>query len=506
MSGIFWSEPPPPPPPPSTDFGTMLFYLFIGWILIKMIEGLSDGDNNSRKKKKKGEKNDTKEKSILDAVVGLEGVKEEIKYYMDFINNESKYTKWGVKLPKGILLAGPPGTGKTLLVKTMAKTLDIPIISEAGSSFVEMYVGVGAKRVRDLFKKAKGKGKCIIFIDELDAVGTKRNLDNNSERASTLNQLLVEMDGFDMNDNIMVFAATNLVKYLDPALLRSGRFDKKIYFDPPNFSERKSMFEMYLKDIIPEELSYAILSDRTAGMTGADIANIANQSKINAIQRGQEEVGLMDCDIQIAIDEVMIGREKRERMMSDEEKERVSYHEAGHALMGYILKDSEPPVKVSIIPRGEAALGFSQPKPANKKLHTSKAILAQISVLLGGRVAEKLIYGDVSTGAADDIEKISNFVRLYNTSWGMSKEIGPLNPQYMGIIGENIADSVFSQCKVMVDEIEEFTFSVLKKHKKLIVSMAKDLLKNETIVYDRIKELLPRRLENSLDVLINKHI
>ena len=495
MSGIFWSE--PPPPPPTTDFGTMLLYLFIGWVIIKMIEGNS---GNSRKKKKKGEKNDTKEKSILDAVVGLEGVKEEIKYYMDFINNKKKYSKWGVKLPKGILLAGPPGTGKTLLVKTMAKTLDIPIISEAGSSFVEMYVGVGARRVRDLFKKAKGKGRCIIFIDELDAVGSKRNLENNSERASTLNQLLVEMDGFDMCDGIMVFAATNLVKYLDPALLRSGRFDKKIYFDPPNFSERKSMFEMYLEDItLPEELSYAILSDRTAGMTGADIANIANQSKINAIQRGQEEVGLTDSDIQTAIDEVMIGREKRERMMSDEEKERVSYHEAGHALMGYILKDSEPPVKVSIIPRGEAALGFSQPKPANKKLYTSKAILAQISVLLGGRMAERLIYGDVSTGAADDIEKISNFVKLYNTSWGMSKEIGPLNPQYMGVIGENIAESVFAQCKIMVDEIEAFTFSTLKKHKKLIEKVAKDLLKNETIVYDRIKELLPRRLENSLE-------
>jgi len=382
MSGIFWSEPPPPPPPPSTDFGTMVFYLFIGWILIKMIEGWSEENNNSRQRKKKNNKKNknAEQKSILDAVVGLEGVKEEIKYYMDFINNENKYSKWGVKLPKGILLAGPPGTGKTLLVKTMAKTLDIPIISEAGSSFVEMYVGVGARRVRDLFKKAKGKKRCIIFIDELDAVGSKRNLERNSERASTLNQLLVEMDGFDMSDSIMVFAATNLVKHLDPALLRSGRFDKKIYFDPPNFLERKSMFEMYLEDItLPEELSYAILSDRTAG----------------------------DSDIQIAIDEVMIGREKRERMMSDEEKERVSYHEAGHAFMGYVLKGSEPPVKVSIIPRGESALGFSQPKPANKKLYTRQVILAQISVLLGGRMSEKLIYGDVSTGAADDIEKIS---------------------------------------------------------------------------------------------------
>jgi cell division protease FtsH len=499
MSGIFWSTPPPPPPPPETN---ILFYLVIFWIIIKIFDTHSNNSFGKITRKVRKWKEETKKKfgsTPLDEVVGLEGVKEEIKYYMDFINNKKKYSDWEVKLPKGILLAGPPGTGKTLLVKKMAQTLDIPIISEAGSSFVEMYVGVGARRVRDLFKKAKKEKRCIIFIDELDAVGSKRNLERNSERASTLNQLLVEMDGFEASDNIMVFAATNLVKYLDPALLRSGRFDKKIYFDPPNFSERKSMFEMYLEDIkLPAGLSYAILSERTAGMTGADIANIANQSKINAIQRGQEAVELTDADIQIAIDEVMIGREKRERMMSDEEKERVSYHEAGHAFMGYVLKGSEPPVKVSIVPRGESALGFSQPKPANKKLYTRQVILAQISVLLGGRMAEKLIYGDVSTGAADDIEKVSNFIKLYNTSWGMSKEIGPLNPQYMGVIGENIAESVFAQCKIMVDEIEAFTFSTLKKHKKLIEKVAKDLLKNETIVYDRIKELLPNRLENSL--------
>ncbi len=505
MFGFFGNNTAPPPPPPKPE-PNILLYLILFWIFIKFLDGQSNNSFGKVTRKVKNWREGMKKKfasSPLDEVVGLESVKEEIKYYMDFINNKKKYSDWEVKLPKGILLAGPPGTGKTLLVKKMAQTLDIPIISEAGSSFVEMYVGVGARRVRDLFNKAKKEKKCIIFIDELDAVGSKRNLERNSERASTLNQLLVEMDGFEASANIMVFAATNLIKHLDPALLRSGRFDKKIFFDTPNFLERKTMFEMYLEDIkLPTELSYAILSDRTAGMTGADIANIANQSKINAIQRGQEAVELTDQDIQIAIDEVMIGREKRERMMSDEEKERVSYHEAGHAFMGYILKDSEPPVKVSIIPRGEAALGFSQPKSANKKLHTSKAILAQISVLLGGRVAEKLIYGDVSTGAADDIEKISNFVRLYNTSWGMSKEIGPLNPQYMGVIGENIADSVFTECKVMVDEIEEFTFSILKKHRKLIVSMAKDLLKNETIVYDRIKELLPKKLENSLDVLI----
>jgi cell division protease FtsH len=487
MTSFFWTNPSPPPPAPKNDFGVLFVYCIYGYFVLMIIRGLSIDKKNKKKV------------DLLSDVIGLKGIKEELKYYMDFIKNKKKYTDWNVKLPKGILLAGPPGTGKTLLVKTMAKALDIPIISAAGSSFVEKYVGVGASRIRDLFKKAKSKKKCIVFIDELDAVGSKRNIDSNSERASTLNQLLVEMDGFNASEGIMIFAATNLIKYLDPALLRSGRFDKKVYFDAPNFSERKSMFELYMEDIIlPTNLSHAVLSDRTAGMTGADIANIANQAKINAIQRGQKGVELIEEDIQIAIDEVMIGREKRERMMSESERKRVSHHEAGHAFMGYILKDSEPPIKVSIIPRGEAALGFSQPKPVNKKLYTRNAILAQISVLLGGRCAEKLIYGDVSTGASDDIEKISNYIRLYYTDWGMSNNIGPINPKFLGIIGEKMSEDIFTQCKDMVYVLEEFTFSVLKKHKKHVVKLAEDLLNNETIVYERIKELLPNRLENSL--------
>ena len=257
-------------------------------------------------------------------------------------------------------------------------------------------------------KKAKKKEKCIIFIDEIDAVGGSREkmMLHNSERSSTLNQLLVEMDGFDSGDNIIVFAATNMVKCLDRALTRSGRFDKKVFFDPPNVKEREKMYELYLKNMkLPDTLSLFSLSERSAGMTGADIANIANQAKINAIQGGRVGGALSEKDIQDAIDEVMIGREKRERMMTVEERKRVAHHEAGHALMGFILCDSSPPVKVSIIPRGEAALGFSQPKPENKKLHTEQAILAMICVLLGGRVGEKIVYGCVSTGAADDIEK-----------------------------------------------------------------------------------------------------
>jgi ATP-dependent metalloprotease FtsH len=503
---MFWfkEEPPPPPPDESMSFAQILFYLFLAFLVIKMIE---DYDKNNKNKTKTLDKKNLDENIIreeeeeepLNNIIGLKSVKKEIQYYMEIINNREKYKKWNVEIPKGILLAGRPGTGKTLLVKTMAKSLDIPVISVAGSSFVEMYVGVGASRVRKLFTKAKNKDKCIIFIDEIDAVGGKRGLDNNSERASTLNQLLVEMDGFDDSTNIIIFAATNLIKYLDPALLRSGRFDKKVYFDTPNFSEREDIFKLYMKDmILPENISHSVLSERTAGMTGADIANITNQAKINAIQRGESDIKLLEIDIQIAIDEVMIGREKREKMMSKEELERVAHHEAGHALMGYMLKHTEPPIKVSIIPRGENALGFSQPKPSQNKLYTEEGIIALICVLLGGRCAEKLIYDNYSTGASDDIEKISNFVNLYNTTWGMSKEIGPLNPNYMGIIGENLSTDIFSKCKKMTEVLEKYTFSILEKHKKYVKLLAKDLVKNETIVYTRIKEILPDKLENSI--------
>lgn len=499
---MFWSKEEPPPTEEPMSLMKIIIYIWIGLVILQKINKYNENKKKQfwySKKKNKKNKENYSEKDTLKNIIGLKSVKKEIKYYMKLINNKEKYKKWDVKLPKGILLAGLPGTGKTLLVKTMAESLDIPVISVAGSSFVEMYVGVGASRVRKLFQEARSKDKCIIFIDEIDAVGGKRNLDNNSERASTLNQLLVEMDGFDESSNIMIFAATNLIKYLDPALLRSGRFDKKVFFDPPNFSERKDIFKLYLNDIeLPEKISHSVLSERTAGMTGADIANITNQAKINAIQRGEKNVKLTESDIQIAVDEVMIGREKRERTMNKKERERVAHHEAGHALMGYMLQHTEPPIKVSIIPRGESALGFSQPKPSQNKLHTEDAVISLICVLLGGRCAEKIIYNNVSTGASDDIEKISNFIKLYNTSWGMSREIGPLNPNFMGIIGEKISDDIFIKCKEMADILETYVISQLKKHKKLVKLLARDLLKNETIVYSRIKEILPKNLENSL--------
>ena len=469
--------------PKSMELGVFLFYLYIGYAIIQMLSG-----NKIARKK-------TIKKTIMDTIIGLKSVKEEINYYMDFIKNKIKYQDWSVKLPKGILLAGPPGTGKTLLVKSMAKDLNLPIISASGSDFVEKYVGVGASRIRNLFKKAKRHDKgAIIFIDEIDAIGMTRDPERSCERATTLNQLLVEMDGFSESENIIVFGATNLAKTLDPALLRSGRFDKKVFFDKPNIEERKELYKLYLKDIdLPDNLSYEILGERSAGMTGADIANISNQAKINAIQKGAETNKLTDENIQEAIDEVMIGREKRERMMTKDERERVSHHEAGHALMGYLLKNSNPPVKVSIIPRGEAALGFSQPKPEQKQLYTREEILSMVCVLLGGRVAEKVIYGNISTGAADDIEKISELMFKYNNSWGMNDEIGPLN-------NFNKKDS-FKEAQKIVKKLEDFVENCLTSNIKSVKIIAQDLLKNETIVYNRIKELLSEKLENSLTLI-----
>jgi cell division protease FtsH len=464
-------------------------------------------DAGDKKDKEDKEGNDNSDMSdggktndLLGEIIGLESVKEEIKYYMDFIVHHEKYAAWDVKLPKGILLAGLPGTGKTLLVKTIAKYLNIPVISCAGSDFVEKYVGVGAKRVRELFSEAKEQDRCIIFIDEIDAIGSRRNMGDNSERASTLNQILVEMDGFDISDGVIIFAATNMVKYLDPALVRSGRFDKKIYFDPPNFLERKNMFKLYLEGIsLHKKVSFDILSERTAGLVGADIANITNQAKLNAIQkRGAGNVRLTLQDIQLAIDEVMIGREKKERQLDKDDLNRVAHHEAGHAFMGFILKGAEPPVKVSIVPRGEAALGFSQQKPTLNMLMKKSEVLNRICVLMGGRCAEKVFFGEVSTGAADDIEKISQLLYRYFVEWGMCDKIGAVNIDVLGVIGDKVNGDIFNELIKLSSTLEDFVFKKLKEHKSIVGNIAKQLLKRETIDYRFIKKHFPCELEDSV--------
>jgi cell division protease FtsH len=383
------------------------------------------------------------------------------------------------------------------LVRAIAKSLDIPIIAVSGAEFVEKYVGVGAARIRKLFNKARNNTNCIIFIDEIDAIGIQRDFETNSERATTLNQLLIEMDGFDNESNIIVFAATNMIKTLDPALLRSGRFDKKIYFDLPNIDERKLMFELYLDDIKLENIDFDSLSERSAGLSGADINTISNQAKINAINRNSDYIS--DIDLQNALDEIMIGREKRERMLSLDERERVAYHEAGHAIIGFLL-DIPSPIKVSIIPRGELALGFSQTKPELKLLKTQDEIISRIAVLLGGRCAEQIIYKEVSTGASDDIEKISILSNYYHTKWGMSEKFGAFNPHYSGMY-EN--KKVSKYCQILINDIEIIVLSMLNKNLKILKKLAKKLLKKETITYKKIKKIIGSCKENSEKVEIN---
>ena len=469
-----------------------LFFYFAGKIIVFLVTELYSRLEGNNKLFNDGK---------LDNVIGLESVKEEILYYMDFIKNRNKYKEWSVDLPKGILLIGPPGTGKTLLVKTIAANLKIPVISASGSEFIEKYVGVGAARIRAFFKKAKSKKKCIIFIDEIDAIGGDRHKENNSERTSTLNQLLVELDGFNSSNNILFFAATNYVDKLDPALLRSGRFDKKVYFDPPNKNEREKLFELYLKDLkLPNDISYDTLAKRSAQLTGADIANIANQAKINAINRGSINKEIIIADLNNALDEVMIGREKKERTLSKIELERVAHHEAGHALMGYLLKSCNPPLKVSIVPRGQSALGFSQPKPDDLKLYTDKKILSQISVLLGGRMAEKLIYGSLSTGASDDIEKVSRLAYQYHNSWGMDNDTGPLNIESMGKLNSQLSQDMFQKCQELVSDLESFTYKTLNTYKSYVEVIATKLLEDNTIIYDTFKKLVPINLESSLSL------
>lgn len=480
-------------------FNYLPFILLIGvWLFFmkRMSGGGGAGGGgqifNIGKSKAKLFDNDTKVKTTFENVAGLEGAKEEVQEIVDFLKNPEKYTALGGKIPKGALLVGPPGTGKTLLAKAVAGEAGVPFFSLSGSDFVEMFVGVGASRVRDLFKQAQQKSPSIIFIDEIDAIGKVRNSNTNSEYGSTLNQLLVEMDGFDEKENIIVFAATNFVKSLDPALTRSGRFDKKIYFDLPNITEREQMYEMYFKDIkISDEICYKILAERTTGVTGADIYNIINTSKINAIKNNHDIIN--ENDIQTAIDEIIIGREKRERIPSEKELKRVAHHEAGHAIMGYILKNSNPPIKISIIPRGEAALGFSQQKPDETKIFTKQDILNKIAILLGGRVAEKIIYNDFSTGAVDDIEKISHIIKQYIGKWGMHKDIGPIN---LSILSDEI--NIMQKSKEMLELIENFTEKNLLNHKKVMKKLAKKLLKKETINYNDLKKVCGKNLENTI--------
>ena len=452
---------------------------------------------------------DSKVKTTFKDVAGIDEEKKELEEIVDFLKNGDKYIKLGARIPKGVLLVGPPGTGKTLMAKAVAGEAGVPFFSISGSDFVEMFVGVGASRVRDLFEQAKKHQPCIIFIDGIDAVGRQRGAGmggGHDEREQTLNQLLVEMDGFDENTNIIVIAATNRPDILDNALLRPGRFDRQIYINAPDVRGREQILKVHAKNKqLEPEVDLKTLAKRTPGFTGADLQNLLNEAALLAARKNKDKISMGDIDN--SIDRVIAGIEKKSKVLTDEDKELTSYHEVGHALLAKLLKDADELHKVSIIPRGYA-LGVTWTKPKDEKVHTNKAkLLAQITVSLGGRAAEEIVYGKerVSTGASQDLINVTNIARKMVTAWGMSDKLGNMaygkNQEnvFMGRdfghqrdYSEQVAFEIDEEMKRIVDEKYEEAKALLSSHRDMLEAIAKELLDKETIDAEEFQDIMNR--------------
>ena len=452
---------------------------------------------------------DSKVKTTFKDVAGIDEEKKELEEIVDFLKNGDKYIKLGARIPKGVLLVGPPGTGKTLMAKAVAGEAGVPFFSISGSDFVEMFVGVGASRVRDLFEQAKKHQPCIIFIDEIDAVGRQRGAGmggGHDEREQTLNQLLVEMDGFDENTNIIVIAATNRPDILDNALLRPGRFDRQIYINAPDVRGREQILKVHAKNKqLEPEVDLKTLAKRTPGFTGADLQNLLNEAALLAARKNKEKISMDDIDN--SIDRVIAGIEKKSKVLTDEDKELTSYHEVGHALLAKLLKDADELHKVSIIPRGYA-LGVTWTKPKDEKVHTNKAkLLAQITVSLGGRAAEEIVYGKdrVSTGASQDLINVTNIARKMVTAWGMSDRLGNMaygkNQEnvFMGRdfghqrdYSEQVAFEIDEEMKRIVDAKYEEAKELLSSNRDMLEAIAKELLDKETIDAEEFQDIMNR--------------
>jgi cell division protease FtsH len=428
-------------------------------------------------------------------VAGLEEAKEEVEEVVAFLKSPEKFTKLGGKIPKGVLLVGPPGTGKTLMAKATAGEADVPFFSLSGSDFVEMFVGVGAARVRDLFKQAKEKAPCIIFIDEIDAIGRSRGKNamtgSNDERENTLNQLLAEMDGFGTEKGVIMMAATNRPDILDSALLRPGRFDRQILIDKPDLNGRLDVLKVHLQKIkIAEDLDIKMLASQTPGFAGAELANMCNEAALLAARRNKEEVEMID--FQDAIERVIAGLEKKNKIISPREREIVAYHESGHAIVGWYLEHTDPVMKVSIVPRGLAALGYTLQTPLEDRfLMTREELIDKICALIGGRVAEEIIFSKVSTGAQNDLERITNMAFAMVAVYGMSEELGNIsyydsgNPD--GSFGfnkkysESTAEKIDQTIRDVIDECYVRTKKLLLQHRDKLEQMAKTLLEKEIL-------------------------
>ena len=435
-------------------------------------------------------------------VAGLDEAKVEVMEIVDFLKNPKKYTSLGGKIPKGALLVGPPGTGKTLLAKAMAGEAQVPFFSLSGSDFVEMFVGVGASRVRDLFKQAREKAPCIIFIDEIDAIGRARGRNaimSNDERENTLNQLLVEMDGFGGDTGIIILAATNRPDVLDSALLRPGRFDRQISIDRPDVKGREAIFKVHLTPIkISETLDLHKLAEQTPGFAGADIANVCNEAALIAARKNKEAVDM--SDFQDAIDRVIGGLEKKNKIIAPNEKAVIAYHEAGHAICGWFLEHAYPLLKVTIVPRGTAALGYAQYTPTEQYLYTTDQLMDQICMTLGGRAAEEIFFGKISTGAANDLQQITKIAYSMVTAYGMNNKVG--NVSFYDPSQENTFTKPYSEetgkiideeVRNIIDEAYKRTLKLLTEKKQEVEILAKELLDKEVLHKSDVEELIGRR-------------
>lgn len=435
-------------------------------------------------------------------VAGLEGAKEEVQEIVDFLKHPKKYTELGAKIPKGALLVGPPGTGKTLLAKAVAGEAKVPFFSLSGSDFVEMFVGVGASRVRDLFKQAKEKAPCIIFIDEIDAIGKARGrnpqMSSNDEHENTLNQLLTEMDGFGTNSGVILLAATNRADVLDKALLRAGRFDRQIYVDMPDYNERKAIFNVHLKPIkVAADLDRDFLAKQTPGFSGADIANICNEAALIAARKKKKIVEMQD--FLDAVDRIVGGLEKKNKIITADEKRAIAFHEAGHATVSWMCEYANPLVKVTIVPRGRS-LGAAWYLPEERQITTTEQILDEMCAAMGGRAAEKLMFDKISTGALSDLEKVTKQATAMVTIYGLNDKVGNVSyydPQnnygFTKPYSEATAKMIDEEVKNMIETQYERAIKILSDNKDKLIELAEMLLKKEVIFKDDLEKVFGKR-------------
>ncbi len=478
----------------------IIFFIFYAWLSRKMAGGVQGVMSFNQNKSTLVAENET---GIRFAdVAGEDEAKAELVEVVDFLKNPQKYTEMGAHIPKGVLLVGPPGTGKTLLAKAVAGEAGVPFFRLSGADFVEMFVGVGAARVRDLFKQAKEKSPCIIFIDEIDAIGRKRSdasIGGNDEREQTLNQLLVEMDGFDSRTGVIILGATNRAEVLDPALLRPGRFDRQVLVDKPDLNGREAILRIHTKNMkLAPDVDLRKIAQGSAGLAGADLANIANEAALQAVRLRHSAI--MQSDFEEAIEKSIAGLERKSRILDANERKRVAYHETGHALTAFLTSGSSPVSKISIIPRGYGALGYTLQYPTEDRFLLSESeLLGSVDVMLGGRAAEEVIFGDISTGASNDISRASDTIRRMITEYGMSEKyrnmtLPKTNSGIDGVSGnreysEAAQEYIDNETEKMIDSRYRIVLENLRKNKDALENIAKALLDKEVLEGDEFEAL-----------------